>query len=41
MVYLGVSVAFLTCQVGGETQAREAVITTQAGGEETDHEEQT
>ena len=38
---MGVSASFLDCQVGGETQAEEAVVTTQAGGEATDHEEQT
>ena len=39
---MGVPASFLTCQVGGETQAEEAVVvTTQAGGEATDHEEQT
>ena len=39
---MGVPASFLTCQVGGETQAEEAVVvTTQAGGEATDHEEET
>ena len=39
---MGVPASFLACQVGGETQAEEAVVvTTQAGGEATDHEEET
>ena len=39
---VGVPASFLACQVGGETQAEEAVVvTTQAGGEATDHEEET
>ena len=38
---MGASASFLACQVGGETQAGEAAVTTQAGGEETDQEDQT
>ena len=41
LIWVGVPASFLTCQVGGETQAEEAVVTTQAGGEATDHGEQT
>lgn len=38
---MDVLASFLACHVGGETQAGEAAVTAQAGGEETDHEDQT